>query len=115
MKKILIIIICFLFLAYSQNNRQETATLIGEFTYEFNEMETTEEAMINCQRRAIINAIENHFLSLRTQHILKPLEIDCILSNLININIIEQTSSNISLFIKVQATFVSESLRECLI
>ncbi len=113
MKKILIIIICFLFLAYSQNNRQETATLIGEFNYEFNEMETSEEAMINCQRRAIINALENHFLALRTQHILKPL--DCILQNLINITIIEQTSLNISLFIKVQATFVSESLRECLI
>ena len=78
-------------------------------------METSEEAMINCQRRAIINALEKHFLSLRTQHILKPLEIDCILQNLINITIIEQTSSNISLFIKVQATFVSESLRECLI
>ena len=99
MKKILIIIICFLFLAYSQNNRQETATLIGEVNYEINEMETSEEAMINCQRRAIINALEKHFLSLRTQHILKPLEIDCILQNLINITVIEQTNSNISLFL----------------
>ena len=51
MKKILIFI-CFLFLAYSQNNRQETATLIGEFYYEFNEMETTEEAMINSVLRS---------------------------------------------------------------
>ena len=77
MKQILIIIICFLFLAYSQNNRQETVTLIGEFNYEFNEMETSEEAMINCQRRAIINALENFYISLETQHILKPSEIDC--------------------------------------
>ena len=114
MKKI-IATIYILFFAFSQNYRGEMTELIGEFNYEFNEMETSEEAMINCQRRAIINALENHFLSLRTQHILKPLEIDCILQNLINITIIEQTSSNISLFIKVQATFVSESLRECLI
>ena len=114
MKKILTII-CFLFLAYSQNDRQETATLIGEFNYEFNGIETAEETMINCQRRAIINALENYFLSLETQYVLKPLEIDCILPNLVNIDIIEKTSSNISLFLKVQATFVSQSLSECLI
>ena len=64
--------------------------LIGEFNYEFNDMETNEEAMMNCQRRAIINSLENYYLSLETQHILKPSEIDCLIPNLLNIDIIEK-------------------------
>ena len=114
MKKI-IVTIYLLFFAFSQNYRGETTTLIGEFNYEFNDIETNEEAMMNCQRRAIINSLENYYLSLETQHILKPSEIDCLIPNLLNIDIIEKISSNTSLFLRIQATFDSQSLSECLI
>lgn len=114
MKKI-IVTIYLLFFAFSQNYRGETTTLIGEFNYEFNDIETNEEAMMNCQRRAIINSLENYYLSLETQHILKPSEIDCLMANLLNIDIIEKTYSSTSLFLRIQATFGSQSLIECLI